>query len=295
MLVEAPSAGTALFTAVDTARQLPAVSVISMSWGFPEFSNETSYDQYFTTPAGHIGETFIAASGDIGAPGEYPAYSPNVLAVGGTAFDASLNAQGTYPGEVGWSNSGGGVSQSESQPSFQTGVVTQSTTARTIPDVSFDAADGVAVYDSYDEAGTSSPWVPGGEAGTSLGAPSWAALVAAADQGRALVGQPALTSSAVNTALYGIPASSSAGNFNDITSGSNGRFAAGAGYDLVTGLGTPKVAALEGTLQPVKTSIFAALHSTVGADTELDEHFVGDGTRFSVVACPRSCRLRTGC
>ena len=141
-----------------------------------------------------------------------------------------------------------------------------STTARTIPDVSFDAANGVAVYDSYDE-GTSTPWIS--ETGTSLGAPSWAALVAAADQGRALLSQPTLTSSAVtssgmninpvNIALYGIAASSITASFNDITSGNNGRFAAGPGYDLVTGLGTPKVATLEGRLQTAaSTSIFAA-------------------------------------
>ena len=30
--------------------------------------------------------TFVAASGDDGAPGTYPAYSPNVVAVGGTTL-----------------------------------------------------------------------------------------------------------------------------------------------------------------------------------------------------------------
>ena len=31
-----------------------------MSWGGAEFSGETSYDSYFTTPSGHIGVTFLA-------------------------------------------------------------------------------------------------------------------------------------------------------------------------------------------------------------------------------------------
>ena len=40
--------------------------------------------------------------------------------------------------------------------------------------------------------------------------------------------------------LYSMPAS----NFHDITSGSNGEYSAAAGYDLVTGLGTPVANAL---------------------------------------------------
>ena len=46
-----------------------------MSWGFDEMPNESSYDSYFTTPAGHAGITFIAASGDNGTV-EYPSASP---------------------------------------------------------------------------------------------------------------------------------------------------------------------------------------------------------------------------
>ena len=150
VLVEAPSAGTALFTAVDTARQLPAVSVISMSWGFPEFSTETSYDQYFTTPQATLAKPSSP-------PPAILAQLENIPPIHRTCWPwaalrlSPLNAQGTYPGEIGWNSSGGGASQFESQPSFQTGVVTQSTTTRTIPDVSFDAANGVAVYDSYDK------------------------------------------------------------------------------------------------------------------------------------------------
>ncbi len=41
---------TNLMTAVQTANQTPGVTVVSMSWGFYEFSNESSYDSNFTTP-----------------------------------------------------------------------------------------------------------------------------------------------------------------------------------------------------------------------------------------------------
>ena len=63
-----------LMTAVQTANKTTGVTVVSMSWGFPEFSNEASYDSNFTTP----GITYIAASGDSGNV-EWPAASPNVL------------------------------------------------------------------------------------------------------------------------------------------------------------------------------------------------------------------------
>src|SRR5262245_61356913 len=68
---------------------IPPVAVVSMSWGFNEFPNEIQYDASFTTP----GITYIAASGD--SPGaEYPAASPDVVAVGGTSLIVS--ASGGY-------------------------------------------------------------------------------------------------------------------------------------------------------------------------------------------------------
>ena len=90
-----------LYPAVDAARNYAGVSVVSMSWGSGEFPGETSYDNVFTTPVGHQGVTFLAATGDYGSPGGYPAYSPNVVAVGGTTL--TLNSDGSYKSEVGWS------------------------------------------------------------------------------------------------------------------------------------------------------------------------------------------------
>ncbi len=202
-----------------------------MSWGGAEFSGESSYDSYFTA---HGGVTFVASSGDPGGIVEYPAASANVLAVGGTTL--TLNSSGNYGSESGWSDSGGGISQYISQPAYQNGVVTQSTTMRTVPDVAFDAdpASGVAVYDSWDfqhlavdPGWRDEPVGPpvgrrhrDGQPGPGLGEP--------ADAGWGLPDPP--------HASMRLPAS----DFHDITTGNNG-YAAGPGYDLVTGRGTPIV------------------------------------------------------
>ena len=87
--------------------------------GASEFAAQTVYDSVFTTPAGHSGVTFVASSGDNGARfgAEWPASSPNVLSVGGTSL--RLNSSGNYSSETGWSGSGGGYSQVESEPSYQ--------------------------------------------------------------------------------------------------------------------------------------------------------------------------------
>jgi subtilase family serine protease len=251
VLVEASSdSDTDLFSAVSTAKGYAGVSVVSMSWGESEFPGETAYDSTFTTPAGHNGVTFVASSGDQGAYGtgahtivaDYPSSSPNVISAGGTTL--TIDGNNNYVSETGWGNgsssgrdggSGGGISRYETQPAYQKGVVTQSTTYRTTPDVSLDADpnSGVAVYDSYD-FGSSQPWAQIG--GTSLAAPLWAGVIAIADQGAVLGGGSTFTSTQALTKLYSLPTA----DFHDITTGNNG-YAAGAGYDLVTGRGSPIV------------------------------------------------------
>ncbi|HEX3655624.1 MAG TPA: choice-of-anchor tandem repeat GloVer-containing protein [Pirellulales bacterium] len=231
MLVEANSNNPGdLNAAVAYAKTQPAVSVISMSYGSSEYVGENN--SLFMTPAGHIGITFVASTGDHGAPGEYPADSPNVVAAGGTSL--YLTASNAYSSEVGWSGSGGGISQYEQQPNYQLGVVSQSSTRRTIPDVSFDADPntGPAIIDSY-TYGSTDPWSQIG--GTSFAAPSWAAMIALADQIRVASGQGTLDGpSQTLPELYQLPAA----DFHDVTSGNNGNGAA-PGYDLVTGIGTP--------------------------------------------------------
>ena len=104
---------------------------MSMSWGAPEYAGEQTFDSDFTTPAGHQGVTFVAATGDgrRGSPGEYPAFSPNVVAAGGTTLN--LSSDGSIISETAWSDSGGGTSRYEGEPVFQQGA--QSTGARTTP------------------------------------------------------------------------------------------------------------------------------------------------------------------
>lgn len=232
LLVEAnaPTSSDLNQTAVDYARRQLGVSVISMSFGSGEYSGETALDSLFTTVAGHGGVTFVAASGDSGSPPIYPAVSTNVVAIGGTTL--SLNASGNYQGETGWDGSGGGVSSYEPLPPWQNGVIS-GLWRRGAPDVAFDAdpASGVPVYDSYN--GGSAPWIQVG--GTSFSSPAWAAIVAVANQGRAIAGLDSLDGATQTLPLlYSLNTT----DFHDITTGSNG-LSAGTGYDLVTGRGSP--------------------------------------------------------
>ena len=116
------------------------------------------------------------------------------------------------------------------------------------------------VYDSYNNTDNSGPWVQVG--GTSLAAPSWAALIAIANQGRVLAGGAPLSGpldgpGQTLAALYAI----SSTDFNDITSGSNGVFSAGPGYDEVTGLGSPKANLLVADLATYGTASQVAVVS----------------------------------
>lgn len=239
VLVEAASSSlTDLFKAVSYANSIGATEV-SMSFGGSESSSELSYDAYLT----HAGTLYTASAGDSGHGAEYPAASPDVIAVGGTTLNGcSGTSCAGFTSETTWSSSGGGISSYESIPAYQTsypGAVYGAATiaaltgnARGIPDVSFDGNPntGVSIYDSTRYNGQSGWFTVGG---TSVGAPNWAGLLAA---GRA-VGK---------TALEGDAAIYSGGyttNLRDITSGTNGSCGtdctAGVGYDLVTGLGSP--------------------------------------------------------
>ena len=128
-----------LLTGANTARNYPGVSVVSMSFGNIETTFDKQYNSNFTTPIGHSGVTFVASSGDHGF-GSYPAFSPNVVAVGGTML--TLNPDNSWSSETGWEGSGGGRSYYEDQPVYQQVVPSSMSTVgnvahRTNPDVSF--------------------------------------------------------------------------------------------------------------------------------------------------------------
>lgn len=264
VLVEANNSSlNSLMSAVNYARNLSTVSVVSMSWGAGEFAAETQYDSLFTTPAGHIGVTFVASSGDSGSGTTWPSVSPNVLAVGGTSL--ATGANGSYSSEAAWSGSGGGVSSFETEPTYQSSV--QSTGQRTAPDVAYDADpnSGFAVYDSVSYAGQSG-WFEVG--GTSAGAPQWAALIAIADQGRTLAGQGTLANA--QATLYSLPES----DFHDVTSGSNG-YSATTGYDLVTGRGTPAVNSIVAALSNESAAAAQATTESTATTTTSTAHKTG--------------------
>ncbi len=204
VVVEAGSQSlVSLQAAINTARNIPAVDVISMSLGFPELTYHGSLP--LTTPPGHIGITFVGASGDSGLAGgsDWPAVSPDVLAVGGTTLYVS--GSGQYISEVAWSGSGGGQSHFVAEPGYQR--ATSNSGRRLTPDVAFDGDPntGVEVYQTSPYTGLGSWQIVGG---TSLGTPAWAAIIAIADQGRALEGKGSLDGPTQTLpTLYALPAS----------------------------------------------------------------------------------------
>ena len=207
-----------LLNAVNVARNTAGVVAVSMSWGFNEMPNESSYDSYFTTPSGHAGVTFIATSGDDGTV-EYPATSPNVVSVGGTTLN--LSSSGAYSSESAWIDSGGGYSQYESEPSYQESI--QQTGLRSTPDVAFDGSPntGVEVYSTDPTTGQGSWQVVGG---TSVGAPAWAGIIAIVDQGRAISGKGSLDGPKQTLpSLYAAPSTS----FHSASSSPSGPFGGG--------------------------------------------------------------------
>ena len=224
------------------------------------------------------GQTVVAASGDNGTEDcadpttrvptiesvDDPSSQPFVTGVGGSSLPSLTHAQP----ETVWNNgpsgpgaTGGGNSTLWPMPYYQTdanptlGVVnanssstvctTTSGDCREVPDVSADAdpETGYLVYYDGNGAPTDSlAWT--GDGGTSAAAPLWAALFALADASSGCTSAPI---GFANPALYGAAGSTAASSmFNDVTSGNNdwlgathGLFAATAGYDQATGLGTP--------------------------------------------------------
>jgi kumamolisin len=236
----------AITTAVHDTANKP--SVISISWGGPESSwttqAMTAMDEAFQAAAA-MGVTVCVASGDNGSGDgvndgsdhvDFPASSPFALGCGGTTLNASSSA---ISGEVVWNDgagggaTGGGISGFFPTPSWQSSVSAVTSqgkkmalTQRGIPDVSGNADPETG----YDVRVDGSAFVIGG---TSAVAPLWAALIARLNQ---ISGKSA---GLMNPQLY-----QAAKAFRDITSGNNGDFAAAAGWDACTGLGSPNGAAL---------------------------------------------------
>ncbi|MBV9758361.1 MAG: S8/S53 family peptidase [Alphaproteobacteria bacterium] len=240
----APNTDAGFLDAITTAVHDPTnkPSVISISWGGPESSWTsqalTAFDAAFQDAAA-LGITVCAASGDGGASDgassgnhvDFPASSPHCLGCGGTRLVASGSTIGS---ETVWNDgasggaTGGGISTAFALPTWQKGL--HATTAagkveplamRGVPDVAGDA-DPVTGYDVQVDGRSA---VIGG---TSAVAPLWAGLIARINAAR---GAPV---GLVNPRLYADPAALRA-----ITQGNNGGFAASAGWNACTGLGSP--------------------------------------------------------
>jgi hypothetical protein len=187
-----------------------------------------------------------------------------VLAVGGTSLIA--DAAGNYQFEAAWSGSGGGYSRYSAEPNYQRGI--QATGKRGTPDVAFDGdpATGVQVYETslYGDQGS---WQVVG--GTSLGTPAWAAILAIADQGRALAGLGSLDgASQTLPTLYALRST----DFHAVSGLVHSVRAGSFNAALTTGLGSPVGPALVADLvastlsQPLVTSAAAvrtSVHSRV--------------------------------
>lgn len=218
--------------------------VINISWSWPACEDSTAgwADSAFQLGVAQ-GQTFSVASGDNGALPcnvtggngsygstrgvEYPASSPYVVAVGGTTLNTTT--ADAYQSESSWPYSGGGISALEAKPSWQASL---SGSYRQVPDVAFDAdwtnSPVVVYFTASASAGIpSSGYYANG--GTSLASPlfvgAWARLETA-------------YSNALGFAAPSLYSYASTFPFHDVTTGSNGYYAAATGRDNATGWGS---------------------------------------------------------
>jgi kumamolisin len=246
------------------ASATPAPIAISISWGQSEDSwtaqGRSAMDAAMADAAA-LGITVCAASGDNGSGDavddgqphvDFPASSPHALACGGTKLLADPTT-GVISSEVVWNETaanegagGGGVSDEFALPSWQAdaGVPARAGSdsgagsgGRGVPDVAgnADPATGYQIYS-------------GGKAqvvgGTSAVAPLWAALISR------LAEASGQRFGLIQTLLYaGVTPGTAVSGFRDITSGNNGAYAAGPGWDACSGLGSPDGTALLNRLQ----------------------------------------------
>jgi hypothetical protein len=175
ILVEANSPSVDdLGTAVNEAVTLGA-KFVDNDWYKSEASigsAESTYDsEYFN----HPGVAITAPAGDGGYGVNYPAASPDVIAVGGTTLTASTTTASGYT-QTAWTGSGSGCSAYETKPTWQTD--TSNCADRTLNDLAAvaDPNTSIAYYDTPTEGG----WAPDGGAGTAVASAIVAAMYAVA-------------------------------------------------------------------------------------------------------------------
>ncbi len=242
---------------IDMAAKIVAdnkASVISISWGSCEpdttAATMTAVSNNFKQAAAQ-GISVFSASGDDGSRDctqstsgatvkavDYPASDPYVTGVGGT--NLQVTAANGYGSETAWSTSGGGVSTQFAKPAWQTGTGVTGT-KRTVPDISSDAdpKSGFAIFSQDPKKAPT--WMVFG--GTSAAAPLWSGYAALFNQKAKAAHHANLGE--VNPKVYRLANSAAYKTaFHDVTTGANQDFATKAGYDQVTGWGTPVADAL---------------------------------------------------
>jgi kumamolisin len=170
---------------------------------------------------------------------DFPASAPHALGCGGTSLTAS---GATIQSEVVWNDpgdgaTGGGISRQFPVPSYQANAnlpvnVDTQNAGRGVPDVCGNADPQTGYVIRVDGADQTI-------GGTSAVAPLWAGLIACLNE------QLGASLGFAQPVLYPLLGSTS---FNDITSGDNGSYSAGPGWDASTGLGSPDGTALAAAL-----------------------------------------------
>jgi kumamolisin len=221
------------FNQAITRAQADGVSILTDSFAHREDSEPALVRQQYDDSAliaAALGLTVVAASGDSARP-DTPSSSPWVTAVGGTRL--TLDANGDVSSEIAWDKSGSGETLSFAQPPWQAAVAGDLSSARVVVDVSAAASTGSPYWVYYNNS-----WSLYG--GTSFAAPVWAGVLAVINQARAANGLSPV--GFLNPTLYSTPTVQS--TFNDVSIGATDLFAAGPGWDVVSGWGTPDAAAL---------------------------------------------------
>ncbi len=235
--------------------------VLTSSWGGGDFgtASDPIFKQFQTQ-----GQSYLNATGDSGqfnsSTYDPPSVDANITQVGGTDLQ-TVSAGGAWSSETAWGCSGGGFQSGTAIPSYQqtAGVITSanggSTSYRNAPDLAAEADfDNTTVINGTFESGYG---------GTSYATPRWAGYIALANQQSVSNGHGTL--GFLNPTLYTIGLSStSKSNYHDITVGNNkpsagsgSGFNAVAGYDLVTGWGSPNGVTLINTLAGSATTATA--------------------------------------
>jgi subtilase family serine protease len=257
------------------------------------------------------GQTVVASSGDTGSTACYqntnsthgaqlsaddPASQPDVTAVGGTSMTGGTSASSPAT-QTTWNNpatstsrgaaSGGGVSAVETltgSSNYQSGVsgagytnacnAATGSTCRQVPDVSAlgDPNTGYLITWLWDDPNYGGWYIIGGTSGA---APLWAAIAALADASTACAANGNV--GLMNPALYAHTSS-----LWDVTSGNNdvldsgyagGKYAAGTGYDMATGLGTPHAPQLAESLCGSKAAGVGSTFTPAGPTRLLDTRY----------------------